>query len=67
MQKKKLNEKNLDFIVANDVTAEGAGFNGDTNIVTIYDKDGGSTSYDCMEKSEVARVILDKVFEKLKP
>jgi len=63
--KKKLVEKNLDFIVANDVTAEGAGFNGDTNIVTIYDKEGGSTSYDCMKKSEVARVILDKVFEKL--
>ncbi len=63
--KKKLVEKNLDFIVANDVTAEGAGFNGNTNIVTIYDKNGVSTSYDCMEKSEVARVILDKVFEKL--
>ncbi len=61
----KMVEKNLDFIVANDVTAEGAGFNVDTNIVTIYDKDGTSTSYECMEKSKVAHIILDKVFEKL--
>lgn len=63
--KKKLVEKNLDLIVANDVTAEGAGFNGDTNIVTIYDRSGDVFKYDCMEKSEVAKVILDKVIERL--
>ena len=63
--KRKLTEKNLDMIVANDVTAEGAGFNGDTNIVTIYDKEGGKQSFDCMEKTEVAAIILDKVIERL--
>jgi len=62
--KKKLIEKNLDFIVANDVTVEGAGFNGDTNIITIFDKEGHQTSYECMEKSEVATVILDKIIER---
>ena len=37
---KKLAKKNLDLIVANDVTAEGAGFGVDTNIVTLITKDG---------------------------
>lgn len=63
--KKKLIEKNLDFIVANDVTAKDAGFDVDTNIVTIYDKNGRADVYDCMEKSEVALIILDKVVQKL--
>ena len=59
----KLKKKNLDFIVANDITEEGAGFNIDTNIVTIIDKDGTSTKYPLMEKKEVARTILNKVKE----
>ncbi|GAB6109286.1 bifunctional phosphopantothenoylcysteine decarboxylase/phosphopantothenate--cysteine ligase CoaBC [Fusibacter bizertensis] len=63
--KKKLIEKNLDFIVANDVTVKNAGFDVDTNIVTIYDKNGKTDAYDCMEKSEVALIILDKVAQKL--
>ncbi|HAS72576.1 MAG TPA: bifunctional 4'-phosphopantothenoylcysteine decarboxylase/phosphopantothenoylcysteine synthetase, partial [Clostridiales bacterium UBA8960] len=63
--KRKLLEKNLDFIVANDVTQEGAGFNTDTNIVTIYDKEGGHIDYTCMEKAEVAKIILNKVIERL--
>ncbi len=57
----KLNKKNFDFIVANDVTKEGAGFNVDTNVVTIIDKEGTKTAYPMMNKREVARVILDKV------
>lgn len=57
----KLKKKNFDFIVANDVTKVGAGFNVDTNIVTIVDKDGKETDYPMMNKREVARVILDKV------
>lgn len=60
---KKLEEKNLDMIVANNVKSEGAGFDVDTNIVTIFEKNGRSTSYDCMNKSEVARIIIDKVIE----
>lgn len=57
----KLKKKNFDFIVANDITKEGAGFNVDTNIVTIIDDKGKTTNYPMMDKNEVARVILDKV------
>ena len=59
--KKKIQSKNADLVVANDVTQQGAGFNVDTNIVTICKKDGTSTSYDKMLKSEVANVILDEI------
>lgn len=62
----KLKKKNFDFIVANDVTKEGAGFNVDTNIVTILDKKGEKTEYPLMDKKEVASVILDKVVYLLK-
>ena len=57
----KLKKQNLVFIVANVITEEGAGFNFDTNIVTIIDKDGSSKEYPLMEKKEVARTILNKV------
>ncbi|MGL6105335.1 bifunctional phosphopantothenoylcysteine decarboxylase/phosphopantothenate--cysteine ligase CoaBC [Romboutsia sp.] len=59
--KGKVKKKNLDFIVANDLTMEGAGFGVDTNIVKIIDKDGNITEYPKMKKEEVANVILDKV------
>lgn len=62
---KKLKDKNLDLIVANDVSAEGAGFNIDTNIITIFDKSGQKHSYECMKKTEVAKVILDRIVELL--
>lgn len=61
----KLNEKNLDFIVANNVAEKGAGFDVDTNIVTIFDKDGTETAYDCLEKDQVAHIVLDRVVKKL--
>ncbi len=57
---KKLKNKNLDFIVANDLSSEGAGFKADTNIVTIIDKHGEKTSVDIMEKEDIAHIILDK-------
>ena len=57
----KIKKKNFDFIVANDVLEKGAGFKGDTNIVTIIDKNGESTKYPIMEKKDVAKLILDKV------
>lgn len=57
----KLKKKNFDFIVANDVTEKGAGFNVDTNIVTIIEKDGTSRKYPIMKKNEVAKTIIDKV------
>lgn len=59
----KLKSKNLDFIVANDITAKGAGFKSDTNIVTIIDRDNNIKSYDKMDKSEVAKIILDKLVD----
>ncbi len=62
----KIKKKNLDFIVANDLTKEGAGFGVDTNIVKIIDKEGNITNYPKMKKEEVANVILDKVKSLLK-
>lgn len=54
----KLSRKNLDMIVANDVTQKGAGFDVDTNIVTLITRDGRE-SYPMMTKKEVAFIILD--------
>ncbi|MBE6024402.1 MAG: bifunctional phosphopantothenoylcysteine decarboxylase/phosphopantothenate--cysteine ligase CoaBC [Cellulosilyticum sp.] len=57
----KIRKKNLDFIVANNIAAAGAGFKGDTNIATIIEKDGTITEHPQMYKSELGNVILDKV------
>ena len=59
--RKKLAEKNADLIVANDVTAEGAGFDVDTNIVTLFARDGRDLPLPKMTKREVAHRILDEV------
>ncbi|MBT2637191.1 bifunctional phosphopantothenoylcysteine decarboxylase/phosphopantothenate--cysteine ligase CoaBC [Bacillus sp. ISL-39] len=59
--KGKLARKNADMIVANNVKQEGAGFGADTNIVTIYKKDGTSVELPLMSKSDVARKILAEV------
>ena len=64
--KGKIKKKNLDFIVANDLTEQGAGFGTDTNIVKIIDKDGNMENFPQMKKDEVADVILDKVKSLLK-
>ncbi|MGL4912904.1 MAG: bifunctional phosphopantothenoylcysteine decarboxylase/phosphopantothenate--cysteine ligase CoaBC [Romboutsia sp.] len=64
--KGKVQKKNLDFIVANDLTKEGAGFGVDTNIVKIIDREGNILEYPKMKKEEVANVILDKINELLK-
>ena len=58
---KKLREKNLDLIVGNDVSQQGAGFGTDTNIVTITDREGLTENYPMMSKDDVAHVILDWV------
>ena len=63
--KEKLKRKNFDIIVANDVSKEGAGFKHDTNIVTIIDKNLQEDSYPMMSKSDLARIIIDKVKEKI--
>jgi phosphopantothenoylcysteine decarboxylase / phosphopantothenate---cysteine ligase len=59
--RKKLSTKNLDLIVANDVTAEGAGFDHDTNVVLLLSHDGREVSLPQMSKSDVAQRILDEV------
>jgi len=55
----KINKKNFDFIVANDVTMEGAGFGTDTNIVKLIGKQGIIEDLPIMLKDEVANKILD--------
>jgi len=59
--RKKLSEKNADLMVANDVRAEGAGFDVDTNIVTLFARDGRDLPLAKMTKREVAHRILDEV------
>jgi phosphopantothenoylcysteine decarboxylase/phosphopantothenate--cysteine ligase len=59
--RKKLLSKNADLIVANDVTAEGAGFDIDTNIVTIFARDGHEIALPKLHKAEVAQRILDEI------
>ena len=59
--RKKLAAKNADLIVANDVTAEGAGFDHDTNIVTLFSRDGRDVALPKLGKSAVAQRILDEV------
>lgn len=58
---KKLTEKNLDLMVANDVTIPGAGFNWDTNIVKIIDRQGEVAELPLMKKEEVAVKIWDRI------
>ncbi len=61
--REKIVKKNLDMIVANDVTAAGAGFNADTNIVKFLFPDGTVQSLEQMPKKEVAERILDTVMQ----
>lgn len=61
--KAKLAKKNLDLIVANDISAEGAGFNGDTNIISIYDRLGGEQAYPLGSKKQMAQHILSAIKE----
>lgn len=61
--REKIVKKNLDMIVANDVTAAGAGFNADTNIVKFLFPDGRVCSLEQMPKTAVAEKLLDTVLE----
>ena len=56
----KLQRKNFDFVVLNSLRDKGAGFQGDTNKVTIIDRQG-STEHPLMSKREVASIIVDKI------
>ncbi|WP_029917761.1 bifunctional phosphopantothenoylcysteine decarboxylase/phosphopantothenate--cysteine ligase CoaBC [Pelobacter seleniigenes] len=57
----KLKKKNLDLIVANDITRQGAGFDVDTNIVRFLHADGQVEELELMPKAEVANRLLDRV------
>lgn len=58
---KKLVEKNLDFIVANDVTAKGAGFGVPTNIASIIWRGGQIENFEKMSKADLAEKIVERV------
>ena len=57
----KLHSKQIDLIVANDITAPDAGFNVDTNRVTLLAADGTQESLPLMSKAEVAEIIIKRV------
>ncbi|GFO60457.1 peptidase ClpP [Geomonas silvestris] len=59
--KAKLTRKNLDLIVANDVSQEGAGFNVDTNIAKLLFADGRLEDVPLTGKQELAGIILDRI------
>lgn len=61
--RKKLQAKKLDLIVANDVTAEGAGFGAETNLVRLMYADGRVEELPLLSKDEVAARLLDRVIE----
>jgi len=58
--RKKLSKKNLDMIVANNVKVSGAGFQGDTNVITMITADD-VLELPLMSKDEAAHAILDRL------
>ena len=64
--KQKLEKKQLDIIVANDITDKDSGFGTDTNKVTLIDRNGNVENLPLLTKREVAGKILDRVVELLK-
>lgn len=57
----KLKAKGLDLIAANDITAEGAGFAGETNRITLLYPDGQRENLPLMDKTEAAAIIMDRI------
>jgi len=64
---RKLERKNLDLIVANDISKTGIGFGEDFNKVTIIEKDGKITEFPRMTKRAIARIIVDKLINLVEP
>ncbi|MCM3742781.1 bifunctional phosphopantothenoylcysteine decarboxylase/phosphopantothenate--cysteine ligase CoaBC [Sporosarcina luteola] len=60
---KKLSNKNLDYIIVNDVTDPDGGFGSDTNVVTLLSRKGKAYPFDAMHKKELAQVLLRTVLE----
>ena len=59
----KLEKKNLDMIVANDVSNPQAGFNVDTNLIKLLKRDGTIEELPLMSKKDLAYIILDRVMQ----
>ncbi|MHC1578632.1 MAG: bifunctional phosphopantothenoylcysteine decarboxylase/phosphopantothenate--cysteine ligase CoaBC [Dehalococcoidia bacterium] len=59
--REKLQQKSLDFIVANDITASDSGFGADTDRVTIIDREGKIDDLPLLPKREVAEIVLDRL------
>lgn len=64
--KGKIKKKHLDLIVANNVTAEGAGFGTDTNLVSLIDEALSVTELPLLSKEEIAQIILERALEIIK-
>ena len=62
--RRKLEKKNLDFIVLNSLNDPGAGFAYDTNKITVIDREGLIRHFELKNKDDVAQDILDIVIEK---
>ncbi|MEK7275022.1 MAG: phosphopantothenoylcysteine decarboxylase, partial [Candidatus Desantisbacteria bacterium] len=62
---KKLREKNLDFIVANDITRKDIGFGSDYNEVTIIDKHGQQERIPLLSKDRIAECIMKRIVDGL--
>ena len=61
----KLKRKNCDLIVGNDVSQEGAGFGGDTNVVRFYDHNGLVQALPIQSKRDVARKLLELAADRM--
>ena len=59
----KLNAKKADMIVLNSMKDEGAGFGGDTNKITIFDKSGSERQFDTKSKQDVAKDIVNTIID----
>jgi phosphopantothenoylcysteine decarboxylase/phosphopantothenate--cysteine ligase len=57
----KLKQKNLDLIVANRIGAVGAGFEVDTNVVSLFYRDGRREDLESMSKNDLAHLLLDRI------
>ena len=60
---KKLSNKNLDYIIVNDVTDPNGGFGNDTNVVTLLSRKGKAYPFEMMHKKELAKVLLQTIIE----
>lgn len=60
---KKLSNKNLDYIIVNDVTDPDGGFGSDTNVVTLLSRKGQVYPFDAMHKKELAKMLLQTILE----